>query len=140
VHKFTVDYASVAAVMGCTPRACEERLKKLRKQAGITTAAAGSPVKKQQQQQAAGVSSSSSAAAAAATGGHDHARDDGDTPPTATVKKRQGRTEFSMARTREGVEIPLGVLLEVSPMPVNGWFEEEIFDEDESGGGGVWGE
>lgn len=32
-HKVTVNYASVARIIGCTPRACEERLKKLRKEA-----------------------------------------------------------------------------------------------------------
>ncbi|PWW72683.1 hypothetical protein C7212DRAFT_366578 [Tuber magnatum] len=30
-HKVTVDHAKVAGILGCTPRACEERLKKLRK-------------------------------------------------------------------------------------------------------------
>ncbi|KAG0132162.1 hypothetical protein HOY82DRAFT_606780 [Tuber indicum] len=30
-HKVTVDHAKVAGIIGCTPRACEERLKKLRK-------------------------------------------------------------------------------------------------------------
>ncbi|KAL7273276.1 hypothetical protein RUND412_003883 [Rhizina undulata] len=32
-HKVCVDYTRVSAIIGCTPRACEERLKKLRKHA-----------------------------------------------------------------------------------------------------------
>ncbi|KAI5852365.1 hypothetical protein BZA05DRAFT_473900 [Tricharina praecox] len=106
VHKVTIDYASVSAIVGCTPRACEERLKKLRKLSGT-----GSPAAKRQVV----------------------VKDEED------PRRRVAKTEFSMARTREGVEIPLGVPLEISQMPVvNGWFEEEILDQERLCG--IWDE
>lgn len=106
MHKVTIDYASVSAIVGCTPRACEERLKKLRKLSGT-----GSPAAKRQVV----------------------VKDEED------PRRRVAKTEFSMARTREGVEIPLGVPLEISQMPVvNGWFEEEILDQERLCG--IWDE
>jgi len=95
----------VSEIVGCTPRACEERLKKLRR---LAVPAAPPPPAKSKE--------------------------------VVEEKKRGVKTGFAMARTREGVEIPLGVPLEVSRSPVvNGWFEE-ILEEEGDGGKLVWDE
>ncbi|KAF8245749.1 hypothetical protein K440DRAFT_645579 [Wilcoxina mikolae CBS 423.85] len=95
-HRITVDYTRVAAALGCTPRACEERIKKLRKAEKLNPQPSSSSKRREEEE---------------------------DKPMIARRRKVDERKAY--ARTKEGNEIPLDVPLEVAGTPVVGgrWWE-----------------
>jgi len=147
-HRITVDHIRVSALLGCSPRACEERLKKLRKtakEAGHEFTPAPAPA----QAVAAGSSTSRGERKRRRSfkgliGGEvrteaeerevvvevqgllDDGWEESDVPLIRKHRgrkkeKTRGRGEAGFVRTRAGVDIPLGVPLEIASQPLVAW-------------------
>jgi hypothetical protein len=147
-HRITVDHIRVSALLGCSPRACEERLKKLRKtakEAGheftptpapAQTAAAGSSTSRSERKRRRSFNSliggeTRTEAEERGVGAevHDLLDDGGGESDVPLIRKHRGRKkekgrgrgEAGFVRTRAGVDIPLGVPLEIASQPLVAW-------------------
>jgi hypothetical protein len=93
-------------VLGCSPRACEERLKKLRKAQKLNPPKAGKRKNEEEEEE--------------------------DEKPMISRRKYVATgDEREYVRTKEGNEIPLDVPLEVAGAPVVGWEEDEDEEDEE---------